>query len=164
MAKSKIKHFKGFSIVDGDIHVKLNLDRFEKQYQKAQYQLDGAVMNSMEPFMPKVTGVFVNVTKAASAAVQGSGKVYAAFGPEGRFLYEGKTMVDEVTGSAWARKGAKKVLVSEFGGKTKAKPDLTYTQQAHPEAQSHWFDAAKKKDGKAWIRGVKETAGGGKHG
>ena len=73
-------------------------------------------------------------------------------------------MVDEVTGSAWARKGAKKVLVSEFGGKTKAKPDLTYTQQAHPEAQSHWFDAAKKKDGKAWIRGVKETAGGGKHG
>ena len=162
--KSKIKHFKGFSIVDGDIHVKLNLDRFEKQYQKAQYQLDGAVMNSMEPFMPKVTGVFVNVTKAASAAVQGSGKVYAAFGPEGRFLYEGKTMVDEVTGSAWARKGAKKVLVSEFGGKTKAKPDLTYTQQAHPEAQSHWFDAAKKKDGKAWIRGVKETAGGGKHG
>lgn len=162
--KSKIKHFKGFSIVDGDIRVKLNLDRFEKQYQKAQYQLDGAVMNSMEPFMPKVTGVFVNVTKAASAAVQGSGKVYAAFGPEGRFLYEGKTMVDEVTGSAWARKGAKKVLVSEFGGKTKAKPDLTYTQQAHPEAQSHWFDAAKKKDGKAWIRGVKETAGGGKHG
>lgn len=164
MAKSKIKHFKGFSIVDGDIRVKLNLDRFEKQYQKAQYQLDGAVMNSMEPFMPKVTGVFVNVTKAASAAVQGSGKVYAAFGPEGRFLYEGKTMVDEVTGSAWARKGAKKVLVSEFGGKTKAKPDLTYTQQAHPEAQSHWFDAAKKKDGKTWIRGVKETAGGGKHG
>lgn len=162
--KSKIKHFKGFSIVDGDIRVKLNLDRFEKQYQKAQYQLDGAVMNSMEPFMPKVTGVFVNVTKAASAAVQGSGKVYAAFGPEGRFLYEGKTMVDEVTGSAWARKGAKKVLVSEFGGKTKAKPDLTYTQQAHPEAQSHWFDAAKKKDGKAWIRGVKETVGGGKHG
>ena len=162
--KSKIKHFKGFSIVDGDIRVKLNLDRFEKQYQKAQYQLDGAVMNSMEPFMPKVTGVFVNVTKAASAAVQGSGKVYAAFGPEGRFLYEGKTMVDEVTGSAWARKGAIKVLVSEFGGKTKAKPDLTYTQQAHPEAQSHWFDAAKKKDGKAWIRGVKETAGGGKHG
>lgn len=73
-------------------------------------------------------------------------------------------MVDEKTGSTWARRGAKKVLVSEFGGKTKAKPDLVYTKQAHPKAQAHWFDAAKKKDGKKWVRGVKETAGGGRRG
>ena len=161
---SKIAHFKGFSVVDGDIKIKLNLTRFDKQFQRAQYQLDGNVMNSMVPFMPMVTGDFVDVTRAASAAVQGSGKVYAAYGPAGRFLYQGKTMVSTVTGSNWATKGTKKVLVSQYSGKTKAKEDLQYTKTAHPKAQAKWFDAAKKADGKEWIKQAKKTAGGGKRG
>lgn len=161
---SKIAHFKGFSVVDGDIKIKLNLTRFDKQFQRAQYQLDGNVMNSMVPFMPMVTGDFVDVTRAASAAVQGSGKVYAAYGPAGRFLYQGKTMVSTVTGSTWATKGTKKVLVSQYSGKTKAKEDLQYTKTAHPKAQAKWFDAAKKADGKEWIKQAKKTAGGGKRG
>lgn len=161
---TKTNHFKGFSIVDGDIRITLNMSRFEKQFQKAQYQLDGDVMNSMVPFMPMVTGSFINATRAASAAVQGSGEVYAAYGPQGRFLYEGKTMVDELTGSAYARKGARKVLVSQFGGKTKAKENLSYSTQAHPKARDHWFDAAKEQDGKRWIKDVKKTAGGGQRG
>lgn len=159
----KTKHFKGFSIIEGDIRVTLDMSRFERQFQRAQYQLDGAVMNSMVPFMPMITGSFINVTRAASAAAQGSGEVYAAYGPQGRFLYEGKTMVSPSTGSTWAKRGEKKVLVSEYGGKTRAKENLTYTQQAHPKAQAHWFDAAKKQDGKKWVKNVKETAGGGKH-
>lgn len=161
---SKTTHFKGFSVVDADIKIKLNLTRFDKQFQRAQYQLDGNVMNSMVPFMPMVTGDFVDVTRAASAAVQGSGKAYAAYGPAGRFLYQGKTMVSAVTGSTWATKGTKKVLVSQYGGKTKAKEDLQYTKTAHPKAQAKWFDAAKKADGKSWIKQAKKTAGGGKRG
>ena len=161
---AKTTHFKGFSIVDGDIRITLNMSRFEKQFQKAQYQLDGDVMNSMVPFMPMVTGSFINATRASSAAVQGSGEVYAAYGPQGRFLYEGKTMVDELTGSAYARKGARKVLVSQFGGKTKAKENLSYSTQAHPKAIDHWFDVAKEQDGKRWIKDVKKTAGGGQRG
>lgn len=161
---SKIHHFKGFSVVDGDVKVKIDMSRFEEQYRKAQYQLDGAVMNSMVPYMPMETGTFVNATRAASAAVQGSGRVFAAYGPQGRFLYEGKGMVDEKTGSSWARKGAKKVLVSQYSGKTRAKEALTYTKTKHPAAQAHWFDAAKEKDGETWIREVKETAGGGQRG
>ncbi|WP_270231951.1 hypothetical protein [Clostridium fessum] len=121
-------------------------------------------MESMVPFMPMITGSFINTTCAASAAVQGSGVVYAAYGPQGRFLYEGKGMVDEQTGSPWARRGAKKVLVSQYGGKTRAKERLEYTRQAHPKAQAEWFEAAKKADEKAWIHLVKETAGGGKRG
>ena len=162
--ESKTTHFKGFSVVDGDIKIKLNLTRFDKQFQRAQYQLDGNVMNSMVPFMPMVTGDFVDVTRAASAAVQGSGKVYAAYGPAGHFLYRGKTMVSAVTGSTWATKGTKKVLVRQYGGKTKAKEDLQYTKTAHPKAQAKWFDAAKKADGKSWIKQAKKTAGGGKRG
>ena len=164
MARSKIKHFKGFSIVDGDVRAKLSMSRFEKQFQRAQYQLDGDVMDSMEPFMPKVKGTFINATRAASAAVQGSGEVYAAYGPQGRFLYEGKTMESPSTGSTWAKKREKKVLVSQYGGKTNAKENLAYTRQAHSQAQSHWFDAAKKKDGQTWIKNVKKTAGGGERG
>ncbi len=161
---SKITHFKGFSVVDGDIKIKLNLNRFDKQFQRAQYQLDGNVMNSMVPFMPMVTGDFKDVTRAASAAVQGSGKVYAAYGPAGRFLYQGKVMVSPVTGSTWAKKGEKKVLVSQYSGKTKKRKDLQYTKTAHPKAQAKWFDAAKKADGKTWIKQAKKTAGGGKRG
>lgn len=161
---SKTRHFKGFSIVDGDVHVKIGYDRFETQYRQAQYQLDGAVMNSMVPFMPMVTGSFINTTRAASAAEQGTGKVFAAYGPQGRYLYEGKVMVDEKTGSPWARRGARKVLVSEYTGKTNARENISYTHQAHPKAQDHWFDAAKEADGKTWIKGVKRIAGGGKHG
>lgn len=161
---SKITHFKGFSVVDGDIRIKLNMSRFDKQFQRAQYQLDGNVMNSMVPFMPMISGDFVDVTRAASATMQGTGKVYAAYGPAGLFLYQGKVMVSPVTGSTWAKKGEKKVLVSQYSGKTKAKEDLQYTKTAHPKAQAKWFDAAKKADGKEWIKQVKKTAGGGKRG
>lgn len=161
---AKTTHFKGFSIIAGDLKVKLSLSRFDEQYKKAQYQLDGDVMNSMVPFMPMISGSFINTTRAASAAVQGSGQVYAAYGPQGRYLYECKVMVDEVTGSPFARKGAKKVLVSQYAGKTAAKENIDYTHQAHPKAQDHWFDAAKSADGKKWVRRVKAMAGGGKRG
>ena len=60
---SKIHHFKGFSVVDGDMKIKLNMSRFSKQYQEAQYLLDGMVMDSMVPFMPKISGNFINRTR-----------------------------------------------------------------------------------------------------
>lgn len=164
MARSKIKHFKGFSIVDGDIRVTLNMSRFEKQFQQAQYQLDGDVMNSMVPLMPFNEGDFIKVTRAQSASVQGSGEVYAAFGPQGRYLYEGKVMVNRKTGKGpgvipnvgprW-RKGDKLVETDR---------PLQYTRTHNPKVQSHWFDAAKEKDGKTWVKNVKKTAGGGRHG
>lgn len=154
---SKTQHFPKFSIVQGDIKVKISLDRFGRQYQDAQFWLDSQVMTDMVPYMPHQTGTFVNITRAMSAALAGSGKVVAAAPPMGRFLYEGKTMVDVLTGSPWARKGAKKVLVGQYGGKTKAKENLTY---GNPKATPHWFDTAKKNHGKAWVDGVKKRAGG----
>lgn len=161
---SKITHFGKWASVDSGIKINIDLSRFNKQYQKAQYGLDGDVMSSMVPFMPMQSGMFVDVTRAASVAVQGSGKVYAAFGQAGQFLYKGKTMVSEVTGSSWARLGERKVLVSQYSGQTKAKEDLEYNKTAHPEAQAYWFDAAKARDGKVWVKNAKKNAGGGKRG
>lgn len=164
MARSRKFHFKKYSIVKGDIKVSLDMSRFNGQYQRAQYKLDGEVMNSMIPFMAMDTGTLVNITRAASAAVQGSGKVYAAFGPQGRFLYEGKGMVGIESGSPWAKEGEKKVLVSQYGGKTNAKEFLSYNHSAHPKAQAEWFEPAKAKDLDKWVKDVKETAGGGTYG
>lgn len=145
----KMKHFRGFSIKKGDIQIKVNFDRFSHQYQEAQYELDTAVMKSMVPFMPHVTGTQINKAMAESAALAGTGRVLAAAPPEGRFLYEGKVMVDPETNSPWARKGAKKVVTDK---------DLEFS---NPKATPHWFDPAKKKDGKDWVKQTKKTAGGG---
>lgn len=147
---SKTFHFPGFSIVSGDIKADVSLNRLEKQFQEAQFWLDGQVMNDMVPYMPHRGGTFVDLTRMRSAALQGTGKVVAGAPPQGRFLYEGKVMVDPVTGSPWARKGAKKVVTER---------PLTYS---NPKATPHWFDTAKEAHGKAWVKGVKRIAGGGK--
>lgn len=143
-------HFPSFSLVEGDIKVDISLNRFEERFQRAQYYLDGQVMNDMVPYMPHRDGTLVNLTRMQSAALQGAGKVIAAAPPTGRFLYEGKVMVDPVTGSPWARKGAKKVVTER---------PLTYS---NPKATPHWFDTAKDAHGKSWVKGVKRIAGGGK--
>ncbi len=146
---SKTFHFPGFSLVQGDIKVDVSLNRFERQYERAQYYLDSQIMTDMVPYMPHRDGNFVNVTRLQSAALAGSGKVVAAAPPMGRFLYEGKVMIDPVTWSPWARKGAKKVVTER---------PLTYS---NPKATPHWFDTAKDAHGKAWVKGVKRIAGGG---
>lgn len=138
------KHGKG-----ADIEMDVDLSRFEKQYGDAQKKLDSMVMTSMQPYMPHRTGTFINVTKSMSESIAGSGYVVAAAPPMGRFLYEGKVMVDPVTNSPWARAGAKKIVTDR---------DLKYS---NPKATPHWFDTAKEKHGKSWVKSVKKIAGGG---
>ena len=144
-----------------EVNMHIDLTRFQKQFNRAQYELDNMIMTSMVPYMPMQTGLFIDVTRAMSAALAGTGTVVAAAPPMGRFLYEGKTMVDELTGSTWARKGAEKVIVSQFSGETQAKPKLEYSKHAHPDVTSHWFEKAKENHGAEWIKKAKKTAGGG---
>lgn len=154
MAVKRIRYVRDGEILGIDMDI--DLSRFYDQFSRAQFELDSMVMTDMVPYMPMEKGLFIDITRAMSAAVAGTGKVVAAAPPMGRFLYEGETMVDEKTGSPWARKDARKVLVSQFAGKTNAKPNLTY---AHGR-QSHWFEEAKKQHGKQWIAKTKRTAGG----
>ena len=151
MAKN-IHHFKGFSIITDDVRAELDMSRFTGQFNKAQYRLDSQVMTDMVPLMPMQTGTFINVTRAISASMAGTGIVCAAAPPMGRFLYEGKVMVDVVTRSAYARPGARKEVID--------KP-LQYSTHAHPDVTDHWFDAAKKIHGKEWVEEAKQIAGGG---
>ena len=146
---------------NGRIEVKISMARFERQFRRAQFELDSMVMTDMVPLMPMITSTFINVTKAMSASVAGTGWVYAAAPPYGRFLYKGKVMVSPLSGSTWAKYGEKKVLVSQYGGKTKAREDIQYTKTFHPGVTAEWFEAAKRRHGKKWIRLTKQRAGGG---
>lgn len=148
---SKRYQFPTFKVVNGNVTAELNLKRFERQFEKAQFWLDGQVMQDMIPFMPFRDGNLVNVSKIHSAAIQGTGKVVAGAPPYGRFLYYGKVMIDPETKSPWARKGAKKILTDR---------NLEFDKTAHPDATAHWFEPAKQKHGKAWVKGVKRIAGG----
>lgn len=148
MAKRKFA-FKDIKIREGDIKVDISMDRFERQFQDAQFYLDTMVMVSMIPYMPRVTGTFINLTKARSASIAGTGEVIAAAPPYGRFLYEGKVMVDPKTGSPWARKGAKKAVTDR---------EIKYS---NPRATAKWFETAKQNHMDGWIRGIKRKAGGG---
>ena len=152
IAKVKYNYKKEDAGRNCTIELDVDLSRFNKQYSEAQYILDSAVMLSMEKYMPKRTGVFINVTKGMSSALAGSGTVVAAAPPFGRFLYEGKVMVDPETNSPWARKGAQKEVIDK---------NLVYDKSANPDVTSHWFDTAKKNHLEAWLKKAKETAGGG---
>ena len=142
----------------------INLARFEKQYDRAQYGLDSMIMQDMIKYMPKETGTFINETLIMSQPLAGSGVVVAAAPPMGRFLYEGKKMVDSVTG-----KGPRRIPIgpSEYifryrkYAKLKATDEpLHYSTKKNKKATDHWFEAAKKAYGKRWIKKAEKTAGG----
>lgn len=148
--------------VSGEMYI--HLQRFESQYQKAQYELDSMVMTSMIPYMPKVTGTFINVTQGMSQSLAGTGIVVAAAPPMGRYLYEGKKMVDSVTGKGPAKipiSPGEHILRFRKGAKLVATEiPLQYSTDVNPGATDHWFDAAKKDHGEAWVEKTKELAGG----
>ena len=148
MGEKTIRHFKNISFDGKAIKVRINFDRLNKNVNRAQYWLDSQVMTDMVPFMPHNSGTFVNLTRAQSAALAGSGVVVAAAPPMGRFLYMGKLMVDPETGSPFARPGAKKIVTER---------PLTYS---NPKATPMWFDTAKERHEKEWVAGVQKRIGG----
>ena len=131
------------------VHIHVDTSIYDGRVRDAQYWLDSQIMTDMVPLMPHQTGTFINVTRAQSAALAGTGKVVVAAPPMGRFLYEGKVMIDPETGSPWARPGAKKIVTDR---------PLKYS---NPGAVPRWFNAAEEKHLKEWVDGVKEKIGNG---
>ena len=160
----KTHHFENFSVITDAVDIKLNMSVLDDRFNRAQKKLDKAIMTSMVPFMPMDKGSFIARTKGLSDAVAGQGIVFAGAPPEGRFLYEGEVMVDEKTGSPWARKGARKETVSNYKAKTNkkinAQEKIDYFKGHNPEAQSHWLEPAVKKDGDSWVKVVANILGG----
>lgn len=141
---AEMQHFQKISFVNGNVRVSISLDRFAQQFADAQAWLGEQVLQDCKPFMPLLTG-----SLQQRSHMEREGREVVFPGPYGRFQYGGKVMVDQETGSPWARPGAVKVLTDR---------PLHYSR---PEATDHWFDAAKAQYGELWVSEVKRIAGGG---
>lgn len=112
-------------------------EALDEATHKAQHMVAEQAEKDTQPFVPWRTGSLANRSQAIDNMI-----VYP--GPYARYLYYGKLMVDPDTGSAWASKGATKVLTDR---------NLVFSQPAgHRQAQSHWFEASKAQNLEKWVK------------
>lgn len=107
----------------------------------AEHAVAIQVAKDTEPFVPELTKSLKDRTK-----IDGGYIIYP--GPYARFLYYGKLMIDPATGSAWAPKGASKVVTNI---------DLNLNHSGKSQAQAHWFEASKAQNMDKWIRIAKKA-------
>ncbi|WP_304508920.1 minor capsid protein [Anaerotignum sp.] len=106
-----------------------------------QKYIDSRVITLSAPYTPFQTGTLTR--SATLGTVIGSGEVtYNA--PYARYLYYGKVMVSPTTGSAWAKKGERKVVTAEL---------IKYN--GAPRRGAYWFSKMKKNHGKSLLREVR---------
>ena len=109
------------------------------------------VLQRIEKYMPKRTGVTIKNTQIASPV---SGNAVNTFENYARFLHEGKLMVDPVTGAAgfmtadgWrSRKKVKKV---------KSNRPITYTLTHNAKAGPYWGRRLMAEEGDAMLQDLK---------
>ena len=111
-------------------------DKLAKGCTKAEHTVALQVRKDTSPYVPALTGDLDRRTR-----VDGSKVIYP--GPQSRYLYYGKLMVDPETGSSYATKGGTKVLTDK---------DLVFSKAVHGQAQSHWFEASKAENLEKWVR------------
>lgn len=111
-------------------------DKLAEGCTKAKHTVALQVRKDTSPYVPALTGDLDRRTR-----VDGSKVIYP--GPQSRYLYHGKLMVDPETGSSYAPKGGTKVLTDK---------DLVFSKAVHGQAQSHWFEASKAENLEKWVR------------
>lgn len=111
-------------------------DKLAEGCTKTEHTVALQVRKDTSPYVPALTGDLDRRTR-----VDGSKVIYP--GPQSRYLYYGKLMVDPETGSSYAPKGGTKVLTDK---------DLVFSKAVHGQAQSHWFEASKAENLEKWVR------------
>lgn len=115
----------------------------------AERILGAQVMKDTDKFVPALTGSLTNRSyvesgyqeNPAPAKIEGSTIVYP--GPYARFLYYGKVMIYEPTGSTFAPKDEHKVVTGR---------DLVMHKTMHAQATSHWFEVSKAANLDTWLK------------
>lgn len=95
------------------------------------------VLRRILRYMPYQSGMTIKITLAQTDV---SRPLIVTDTPSARFLFNGKLMVSDVTGSPWARKGETKHVVNTL---------LDYTKTKNPRAGPHWDRAVSAAEGKA---------------
>lgn len=103
---------------------------------RAEKILATQVMKDTDKFVPALTGSLTQRTHIEESTI-----VYP--GPYARFLYYGKVMIYEPTGSTWAPKNEHKVVTDR---------DLVMNKSMHPLATSHWFEVSKAANLEKWLK------------
>lgn len=112
------------------------MKKLQRAGPRAAHAVAVQIESDTEPFVPARTKSLANRTQVVDGSV-----IYP--GPYARFLYNGKLMIDPDTGSAWAQKGATKVVTGK---------DLDIKTDVHSQAQSKWFEASKAQNMGKWER------------
>lgn len=120
---------------------KENTDRFNT----GQKFVDSECIRLMHKYTPRRHGLLQKSPILGTKI--GSGHI-VYLDPKARYQFYGKLMVSSVTGSAYARRGEKKVLTDK---------DLRYTKAT---ARALWFEVMKANHGKAILRGAAKIMGG----
>lgn len=105
--------------------------------KKVETILTTQVMKDTDKFVPALTGSLMQRTHIEN----GNTIVYP--GPYARFLYYGKVMIYEPTGSTWAPRNQHKVVTGR---------DLVMNKSMHALATSHWFEVSKAANLEKWIQ------------
>jgi len=121
---------------------------------RAAHALAVQVARDTEPFVPAMTKSLAKRTQ-----VVGSQIIYP--GPYARYLYNGKVMVDSVTGRGPMRIVAKdgtELIRFRKGAKLRptGKP-LKISQSVHPQAQDHWLEGSKAQNLDKWVEAAGEA-------
>lgn len=95
------------------------------------------VLRRIVRYMPYQSGMTIKLTVAQTDVRR---PLIVTDTPSARFLFGGKLMVSDVTGSAWARKGETKHVVNT---------PLDYSKTKNPKAGPHWDRAVTAAEGKA---------------
>lgn len=103
---------------------------------RAERILATQVMKDTDKFVPALTGSLTQRTHIEESTI-----VYP--GPYARFLYYGKVMIYEPTGSTWAPKNEHKIVTDR---------DLVMNKSMHPLASSHWFEVSKAANLETWLK------------
>lgn len=118
-----------------------HLQRFNRQYDRAQVWLDNAVLKDSTPYVPMRTGALYKTGQLGTTPGEG---VVQWIAPYARYIYYGKVMVGP-----------------KYGPKYAIDKDLNISDKPHGQAQPFWFEAAKAQNKPVWVRGVRRLAGGG---
>ena len=108
-----------------------------RKQSRAEAILAEQVMKDTDKYVPALTGSLSMRTHIENKNTI----VYP--GPYARFLYYGKVMIYEPTGSTFAPKGEHKIVTDR---------DLVMHPTMHSLATSHWFEVSKAANMEKWLR------------
>lgn len=98
------------------------------------------VLRRIVRYMPYQTGMTIKVTMSQTDINK---PLIVTDTPYAKFLYHGKLMVSDVTGSPWARKGETKHVVNT---------PLSYSKTKNPQAGPYWDRRLTAAEGKVMAK------------